>query len=161
MAKAVALAQLKDIHLPSPVGWWPLAPGWWIVVVVLFIGMMWMVWWCWRFWQAAQPKRQALRILSDIEQQAKDGVNANEVCAQISQLLRRVALTYYPNGTVAGLKDDDWIAFLNQHSRNLNFNAVREHLLVYPYQPEARVVMKPFFDRSRAWIKQRRRPCSN
>ena len=25
-----ALAQLRDIRLPDPVGWWPPAPGWWI-----------------------------------------------------------------------------------------------------------------------------------
>src|SRR5690606_8976602 len=29
------LSQLADIHLPDAVGWWPLAPGWWAVIVAV------------------------------------------------------------------------------------------------------------------------------
>ena len=29
---------LKDIHLPEAIGWWPLAPGWWILL--LLIGLL-------------------------------------------------------------------------------------------------------------------------
>ena len=28
---------LRDLHLPDAIGWWPLAPGWWIVIAVLAI----------------------------------------------------------------------------------------------------------------------------
>ena len=31
------LAQLRDIHLPEPILWWPLAPGWWVLIVLYFI----------------------------------------------------------------------------------------------------------------------------
>ena len=31
------LAQLRDIHLPDPVGFWPLAPGWWILGLLILI----------------------------------------------------------------------------------------------------------------------------
>ena len=36
------LDQLADIHLPDPVSWWPLAPGWWMLLglaVSIFIAV--------------------------------------------------------------------------------------------------------------------------
>lgn len=156
MDKNAALAQLKDIHLPNPINWWPPAPGWWVVMIMVALVMSWFSWRSWRWWQAMKPKRQALKILEKIEQQSKASTSVSDVCAQISQLLRRVALTYYPVSDVAGLKNDAWIAFLNTHSKNVNFNAVREHLLVYPYTNNVQASLNPLFDRTRTWIKQRR-----
>jgi hypothetical protein len=33
------LAQLRDIHLPEAVSWWPLAIGWWLVAIVCILGL--------------------------------------------------------------------------------------------------------------------------
>ena len=37
------LVNLKDIHLPSPVSFWPPAPGWWILAVLLISSLF--FWW--------------------------------------------------------------------------------------------------------------------
>jgi hypothetical protein len=34
---AAQLAQLRDIHHPDPISWWPLAPGWWALAVLLLV----------------------------------------------------------------------------------------------------------------------------
>ena len=36
------LSQLADIHLPDPVSIWPLAPGWWLVIVLILAGLCWL-----------------------------------------------------------------------------------------------------------------------
>ena len=33
MMQADSLAQLRDIQLPEPISWWPLAPGWWVLII--------------------------------------------------------------------------------------------------------------------------------
>ena len=30
---------LRDLHLPEAIGWWPLAPGWWILIAIALVGL--------------------------------------------------------------------------------------------------------------------------
>ncbi len=34
------LSQLRDIHLPEPVTFWPPAPGWWFILLLILIGLV-------------------------------------------------------------------------------------------------------------------------
>ena len=47
MSEENPLVNLKDIHLPPPVPFWPPAPGWWILALLListlFIGGVWLL----------------------------------------------------------------------------------------------------------------------
>ena len=53
------LSQLRDIHSPAPIPFWPLAPGWWLLlglfIIALSVGIYLLV----RFWRANEWKRQA------------------------------------------------------------------------------------------------------
>jgi hypothetical protein len=82
---------LRDIHLPTPVSWWPLAPGWWFCMGMAVLALA-AAWWWWQGAAARRTRRAALAELARIEQDfAQDG--DGHACAQaLSRLLRRVAL---------------------------------------------------------------------
>lgn len=155
------LSRLKDIHLPEPVSWWPLAPGWYILAIALALLLVLSGWKLYQWWRWQKPKRMALKMLAEYQQQAKDEKNTALLCARVSELLRRVALVYFPREQVAGLSGDAWLEFLNQTSKKISFSPVRELLLEAPFANNQPQRLTPLFNRSKEWIKQRRKPCLN
>ena len=155
MVNPTELATLRDIHLPSPIGWWPLAPGWCVLMVVSFVVFSWLAVLVHRRYIDGRAKREAQRILS--EYQKNNALHS----ANIASLLKRVALAYYPRVKIASLQGDAWIAFLNDTSHQLDFNQVRDELLLFPYQSSVNCDVNLLFNMASRWIRQRGKPCSN
>ena len=161
MNNADPLAQLKDIHLPAPIGWWPLAPGWYCLAIGLLLLLLAVVYYFYRRHQWAKPKKQALYLLQQYEQAYVTDQNAQLAAQRISELLKRVALVYYPRAEVANLSGEAWLLFLTQHAKKVNFSASQALLLETPYRPNQQVDIAPLITQARAWIKQRTVPCLN
>ncbi|HAU1296694.1 TPA: DUF4381 domain-containing protein [Legionella pneumophila] len=161
MAKAEPLAQLRDIHLPEPVGWWPLAPGWYglmVLIVVLIAGAAYFIY---KRHVNALPKKQALGLLKIYKEQYEKDKNTQLASAHVSELLKRVALVYYPRAEVASMHGEAWLEFLNQTGRGIDFTPVKSMLLDSPYKSSDTLNLNPLITRAEKWIKQRGAPCSN
>lgn len=163
MDNTEALARLKDIHLPAPVSWWPLAPGWYLLFIItaICVGIL-----CHRIYKRyvyALPKKQALVLLNTYMQHYEKDKDARKICSHISELLKRVALVYYPRSKVASVYGEGWIAFLNETSKGIEFNSIKTLLLDLPFKTDnsAPVDIKPLATRASLWIKQRRVPWLN
>lgn len=100
------LAQLRDIHTPEPVGAWPLAWGWWCVIALLLVVAGYGIYRYIRYRRRQRPRREALRQLAAIS------VGDDDWPRQLNNLLKRVALVYYPPSHVAALYGDQWQQFL-------------------------------------------------
>ena len=42
---------LRDLQLPETVGWWPLAPGWWVLITLFVAGFAYLSWRWYRAWR--------------------------------------------------------------------------------------------------------------
>jgi len=102
------LTQLRDIHLPAPVAWWPPAPGWWVSLLLLMIaaGLVYVLHVRRRrnHW-----RRRALAELARLRQAAPE-----RMLPELSVLLRRVAISRYPRREVAALTGEEWLGFLDR-----------------------------------------------
>ena len=104
---------LRDLHLPEPIGWWPLAPGWWVVIGLLAVALVYLAWRWYRAWVFNAPRRFALRELARIEAEYLEHRDPVVLGKQLSELLRRGILAYAPREQVAGLTGEDWLAWLD------------------------------------------------
>lgn len=109
--------QLRDIHLPEPVSWWPVAPGWWALLVLLVVAIV-----MFAVLRKANRNRRRKRLLRDeirheleaIRQHYQQSANSVMLARELSQLLRRAGISYYAASDIAGLTGDDWLSFLAQ-----------------------------------------------
>ena len=120
------LPELRDIHLPDGVSAWPLGYGWW--VILLFIIGAFVLYQLFQLWRLKSQKLYAVRLLKSIDE--KNVVNS---AAAISEILRRICVYKYPQAAV--LKGQDWINFLNDHSKSSINGKEADLLLNSPYMP--------------------------
>jgi hypothetical protein len=100
------LQDLRDIHTPAAIENWPPAYGWWLVAALVLFGLVILTIWLVKFRKVRLAKRQALKTLKQI-----DG-SASNSASQLNQLLKRVAMTYFPQQNVQKMYGSTWINFL-------------------------------------------------
>lgn len=119
------LSQLADIHLPEPIGFWPPAPGWWILLIILcslayFVSKRLIA--SWRLRRSCSFAIRELDKCLNHYQEAVKSLPADQTDAakldfvnELNSVLRRVALKHFPQEPLASLSGPDWIAFLRSH----------------------------------------------
>ncbi len=103
---------LRDIHLPAEPGFWPLAPGWWILIA---LSLALTAWGLWR-WRAARARRARLQAILAVLQQAEDRYaqshDAHRLAQDLSDLLRRYVRHVRGDTTATSLSGQAWADYL-------------------------------------------------
>ena len=141
VAAADPLAALRDIHLPPDPSLWPPAPGWWILLALACV-LGWRGVIMRRRWLAERNTRKMIHdardLLYDIRRRHQGGAALEQIAAELSVLVRRIALTLRPRTEVAGLCADAWLDFLARSASNENFRSeAGQFLLEAPYRRSA------------------------
>lgn len=118
---------LRDIHLPESLPWWPLAPGWWILLVLLLLIAI-LAWWYARA-RRRSLKRCGLDELARIRAAFDQGASASRVLADVSMLLRRVAISRRGRQPAASLSGAGWQACLAELSADNAFDSAQLEML--------------------------------
>lgn len=118
------LAGLQPLIEPAPIAWWPPAPGWWLLALLLpLLG--------WALWHLRQrlprltrrkvqtseavldPQRQAALIELASFVKPYDGAPAAAWLQQLNALLKRLCRAHYPQSNSHVLSGRSWLAFLD------------------------------------------------
>ena len=132
--------ELRDIHLPEPISWWPPAPGWWISLAVIIVIIA-AVYIARKIYLGKQLRRDIASELERIRQQYQKVENRPQLARDLSILLRRANISYYPEANIAGLTGEQWLQHLDmtndRPSADLAFQSeTGKILLTAPYLPD-------------------------
>jgi len=126
---------LRDLHLPDSVGWWPLAPGWWLLAVLAILALGWLLSRYLRQRRRGAARRYALKRLEALSAEYASNGDAVALGAELSELVRRTMLAYAPRTDVAGLTGEAWLAWLDRDLDRSHFlEGDGRPLIEWPYR---------------------------
>ena len=154
------LAALKDIHLPPVPGWFPPAPGWWILGFLL-LALSGYVFYKWQQQRRfLRPIILALRELSRLELKNEEPEIQRRTLQEISALLRRFCLVFFPRRQVAGLCGQQWIDFLKERAGEKGLRIIDDELrplLEEAYAPTVAADLEALRNSIEKWLTAQRR----
>ncbi|GAB5498192.1 MAG: DUF4381 domain-containing protein [Pseudohongiellaceae bacterium] len=156
------LTQLADIHLPEPVGFWPPAPGWWVLAVLLLIAAV----VAWRVYARQHARREIVgHALAELDRcyQRYAAAEASEGSAderklryvnEVNSVLRRVALVHFPGANAARLSGREWVDFIRENGDSSRLDDELAVALSYGrFQTRCDVNTEALYDLGKAWIR--------
>lgn len=154
------MLQLRDIHLPLSPDIWPPAPGWWLLATAVLGFLVWITIRLLRLWRRHRLQKEILTTLDDLRQYSDEQIT--QFLAEISILLRRVAIMKFPRQQVAALTGKEWLSFLDLHGGDGEYsNGIGRVLADGPYarpgQAGNQVDKNALLSLARKWIKRNTR----
>lgn len=121
------LPQLRDIHLPPDVSWWPIAYGWWLIVALVVLGgcLFHLI----KYLRKKSKKLYAIHLLKNIQNDS-----AVLAISSMSEILRRICIYKYPQAVA--LTGKEWESFLLSKTKAVVSDKAKEILLNSPYMPK-------------------------
>jgi Domain of unknown function (DUF4381) len=156
---AELLAKMHDIAEPGPISWWPLAPGWWVLIITAIVSVALLIRWRLRRIAANRYRKEALRLLTQLEA----NVSATSI-ADVVDIIKRTALQAYPHdrAIIARSYGKTWVDWLNRQCKVPVFDETAADALSQaayrapsnePGEPES---LRHLLSAARAWIHQHR-----
>lgn len=146
------LAQLRDIHLPADISTWPMAPGWWLLLIVAASLLGWLTWLLVKRYRARLYRRQA--ILRIIQLQQNQGA---DLLPALFATLKQTANSAYPERHFSSLSINDFIAFMQSSCNQPLFKNLPSNLdnMLYAERPEIdSALTEQLISSAIIWIKQ-------
>lgn len=152
------LSDLRDIHLPDPVSFWPPAPGWWIALILL-MGLIPLSIWAFRKIRIPKAFRTARHELQGLRESYAANQQDLTLTVGLSRLLRRYAIAVYGREHVAGLTGQHWLTFLNEKGHTNQFtDGVGNVLVSAPYGSHETIRGQELLATVEQWLHVNRRP---
>lgn len=169
--KEVLKQQLRDVHMPIDIDWWPLAYGWWILATLLLLCFGGLSFYLIKHHAQNRYRKIALNELKasyqDWLQAQQSIVNLNlkynsssTYLINANKLLRRCVMNRQHKNHLVATTGDRWIEILNQMSNVKLSTAAQVAIVEQCYQTMPTVDINQLHTELSTWIKSHKPPSS-
>ena len=144
---------LEDIILPTAVSIWPLAWGWWFVFVITVILIVALFLLIKRHRKKWGYRKVALTLLKKEYQQWQKNHHSQQSCQTMLTILKRTAITAFPQEKVNSLYGQAWVDFLNKQVKQPINATLSQAICEMQYQPAANTDIQLIYKYCKLWIK--------
>lgn len=145
-------ANLRDIHLPDAISWWPPAIGWWILLALIIAAFIFIPK-LYRRVTYTPLNKVANMTFQNIVDQYNESNNDSSFTIATSQFLRQTAMSYCGREYVAQLTGDKWVQALNDMTEQDHFtNDIKQSLVNAPYQKNTNIDAEQLINAVQSWL---------
>lgn len=126
MIQDIKVNNLEPISPPEPVAFWPPQPGWYVVIAILLLLLIYGIY---KYVQYKKRNAYRKRALAELENLNKHNPDQT-LLADLNALLKVTALKGYPRHLVAELTGMPWLEFLERTEPRSKFSKAPGTLLV-------------------------------
>ena len=151
--------QLKDVHSPEAIGWWPLANSWWVLLILVIVLISLAVWYLLKKHLRNRYRKAALDELSHSFDRWKSDSNNAEYLQRGHAIIKRVFLHlensssgHFGNETSAGLSGDIWAEKINSVVKKPLSERTINALVSLSYQAEPKADIELIQAELREWL---------
>lgn len=117
----ILLENLAPLEAPATaIGWWPLGPGWWLLLALVAVAALGLAIWQWSCHRAARPLKTALADIQAAYQTWQSRADTGHYLQAVNHTLRRLALQRDGRTQVAALTGDNWTRYLQRRHPDLS-----------------------------------------
>lgn len=138
-------SQLAPLRTPAAIGWWPPAPGWWVLALLVLAGIVYALW---RWHRRRRRNRYRRLALAELAALQRRGAHTP---AALNQLLKATALQVYPAASLAASHGERWVRFLADRCPRVDAGelaALADH-----YRPDRDRPMDALASAAASWIR--------
>lgn len=108
--------QLRDVQLPEPISWWPLAMSWWVLLSLTMLGVCFAI----RAFRKNRARnayrRRALKKLNSHYRQWQSDHNTSQYLQSANAVLKRASL--HLDDTARQLSGASWLSYLQHFAQD-------------------------------------------
>ena len=130
------LNQLKDVRLPQAVSWWPPAPGWWVLAIILLSLLITVL--VIFIARRSSLKYVALKELNRLRIQDSDKISILQLGTEISILLRRIILRSKNIDCPPNAQGEVWEQYLTRQPGGMK-SSIARFIAMAPYISKASI----------------------
>ncbi|OED38439.1 hypothetical protein AB833_19875 [Chromatiales bacterium (ex Bugula neritina AB1)] len=146
--------QMRGLHLPEPVSFWPPAPGWWFsgIIITLLFALLCLV--LIRRCSRNQQTGGATVELNLCLREWRSDFDTDAYLGRVNVLLKRVAIEHHGRSCVARLYGSAWVDWLDSKSADPLSGVLREALADGCYQAGYPVEVEEIHREIQLWFRQ-------